>query len=232
MLRIQFFDDSTVSYQKVVSGDRVTQITVASFHCLITYTHKKNGKSSANPSVNTRRLCIEWNKWDAIPYIWSYFLITFRRIDSFASLPMDFSHLFHWPRLLHTERASICKDTVVYLFFPFRSESLSSLSLFFFFSNRSNVQFYVITIFPGSRLWGCFRDFLFLLLSLWCGYMFYVCDGRTWMRRNCSHHTALNECCTLSSRTYSVSIYCKNSFSLSFVNIADVKINVKRTTKI
>lgn len=106
-----FFDDSTISYQKMISGDRVTQITVASFHCLITKT--------TNPCANTRRLCNEWNKYDAILYIWSYFLITFRRIDSFCYFASwTLPHLFHWPRLLYPNVHQFVRILWFIFFFP------------------------------------------------------------------------------------------------------------------
>lgn len=54
ILSIEFFDDSTISYQKAISGDRVTQITVAPTISISDY-----GKTASHQQIQAqiKRLC-------------------------------------------------------------------------------------------------------------------------------------------------------------------------------
>ena len=68
--------------------------------------------------ANIAGLCIEWNKCEAIPYFWSYFLITSQRMDFVVVSPMDLLHLFHWPRLLQLNVHQFVRISWL-SFFPF-----------------------------------------------------------------------------------------------------------------
>lgn len=97
-----FSDDSSISYQNVISGVTVwPKLPLRTiFKYLITERTRRGKKPQQVIRANIAGLCIEWNKWEAIPYFWSYFLITLQRTDFVVVSPMDLLHLFHWPRLL------------------------------------------------------------------------------------------------------------------------------------
>lgn len=114
-----FSADSTIFYKNVISGvtvwPKLPLRTV--FKYLITErTWRKKPQQVIR--ANIARLCIEWNKCEAIPYFWSYFLITLQRMDFVVVSPMDLLHLFHWPRLLQLNVHQFVRISWL-SFFPF-----------------------------------------------------------------------------------------------------------------
>lgn len=228
-----FSDDSTISYQNVISGvtvwPKLPLRTV--FKYLITEGTRRK-KPQQVIRANIVGLCIEWNKCEAIPYFWSYFLITPQRMDFVVVSPMDLLHLFHWPRLLQLNVHQFVR--ISWLSFPpFRLSELCfsfhSPSLFLFCPTGSMCN-YAITIFPGLEIFsfsmreilllereralsisGCPRTVRRYVLYLWPLYVDAMrCDGIA-VDSTASNETLYVFICSL----FHFPICCENSFSLS-----------------